>query len=188
MVTKTVTKTNKPNLYAALVRGINVGGRSAVKMEDLRSLFTDLGFDGVTSYLQSGNIVFESPRTDTAAIRESIEEQVRAELSLDATVLLRSGSELGLICRNNPFVDRTTNLTTLHVTFLADTPAAGRVSGLPGGDRSEEFSVAGREIYLFCPNGYGRSKLTNTTFERRLATRATTRNWKTVLKLADMSA
>ena len=181
----------KTETYAALIRGINVGGRSAVKMDDLRRLFTDLGFDGVTSYLQSGNVVFgteRAPRSDANRIRESIEQKIRAELGLDVTALLRSATELGVVRRNNPFVDRTSNLATLHVTFLADVPAAELVASLPGGHSSEEFSVAGREIYLFCPDGYGRSKLTNTTFERRLSTRATTRNWKTVLALADMAS
>jgi uncharacterized protein (DUF1697 family) len=181
----------KTETYAALMRGINVGGRSTVKMDDLRRLFTDLGFDGVTSYLQSGNVVFgtdRASRSDTKRICESIEQKIRAELGLDVTVLLRSASELGVVRRNNPFVDRTSNLATLHVTFLADAPAAKLVASLPGGHSSEEFSVARREIYLFCPDGYGRSKLTNTVFERRLSTRATTRNWKTVLALADMTS
>ncbi len=174
--------------FAALIRGINVGGRSPVKMEDLRELFTALGLKGVTSYVQSGNIVFSSPRSDVSRVRDSIEKKVRAELGLDVTVLLRSRDELALVLRNNPFLGRTDNLATLHVTFLADTPSAARVAELPRADGTEEFRVAGSEIYLFCPDGYGRSKLTNTVFERRLATSATTRNWKTVIKLAEMTA
>ncbi len=157
-------------------------------MEDLRRVFTDLGLDRVASYVQSGNIVFASPRSDGTRLCKAIEERISSELGLAVTVILRSGAELRLVLQSNPFLGRADNLATLHVTFLADTPPAGRVDELPGGDGTEEFSVAGREIYLFCPDGYGRSKLTNTVFERRLATRATTRNWKTVLKLADMTS
>ncbi len=174
--------------YAALIRGINVGGRSPAKMEDLRGLFTDLGFDSVTSYVQSGNIVFGSPRSATTGLRDSIEKKIRAELGLDVTVLLRSHEDLALVLRNNPFLDRTDNLATLHVTFLADTPSPARVAELPRAQGTEELSPAGDAIYLFCPDGYGRSKFTNSVLERRLATSATTRNWKTVIKLADMTA
>ncbi len=157
-------------------------------MEDLRGLFTELGFDGVTSYVQSGNIVFNSPRAATGGFRDSIEKKIRAELDLDVTVLLRSHDDLALVLRNNPFLGRTDNLSTLHVTFLADIPSAARVAELPRSQGTEELSAAGSEIYLFCPDGYGRSKFTNTVLERRLATSATTRNWKTVMKLADMTA
>ena len=173
--------------YAALIRGINVGGRTAVKMDDLRRLFTGLGLDGVTSYVQSGNIVFTSPRSDVNRSRARSSTRSPSTGDLDVTVILRSRDDLALIVRNNPFVDRTDNLAALHVTFLATPPSAACVAELPRGDGSEEFRVAGSDVYLYCPNGYGRSKLTNTVFERRLDTRATTRNWKTVLKLADMT-
>ena len=157
-------------------------------MEDLRGLFTELGFDGVTSYVQSGNIVFNSSRSAKSGLRDSIQNKILAELGLDVTVLLRSHDDLTLVLRNNPFLGRTDNLATLHVTFLADTPSAERVAELPLAQGTEELSAAGSEIYLFCPDGYGRSKFTNTVLERRLATSATTRNWKTVIKLADMTA
>jgi uncharacterized protein (DUF1697 family) len=171
-----------------LLRGINVGGQRPVKMDDLRQLFADLGFAGVSTYVQSGNVVFTSPRSDATRLRTSIEQGILAELGLDVTVLLRSGDDLELVLRGNPFLARTDDLSALHVTFLGESPTAERVAQLPGGDGTEDFSVAGSEVYLFCPNGYGRSKLTNSVFERRLDTRATTRNWKTVMKLADMTS
>lgn len=174
--------------YAALLRGINVAGHGTVKMEVLRALFVDLGHSDVTSYVQSGNIVFRSSRSGSSALRRSIEDRVRTELGLDVTVLLRSDDDLQLVLRTNPFLGRTEDLATLHVTFLADVPAAARIAELPMGHGAEELSVAGREVYLWCPDGYGRSKLTNTVLEKRLSTRATTRNWKTVLKLADMTS
>ena len=121
--------------YAALLRGINVAGHGTVKMEVLRALFVDLGHSDVTSYVQSGNIVFRSPRSGSSALRRSIEDRVRTELGLDVTVLLRSDDDLQLVLRTNPFLGRTEDLATLHVTFLADVPAAGANRGAAHGPR-----------------------------------------------------
>jgi uncharacterized protein (DUF1697 family) len=175
--------------YVALLRGINVGGRAKVSMEALRALFVDMGHTDVASYVQSGNIAFRTKSSDEAGLRTTLEKKISADLGVDAAVLIRSGRELATVLAKNPFSGRTDDPTKLHVTFLADRPAPALVAEIPtdrGG--SDEFRVAGREIYLFCPRGYGETKLGNAFFEKRLATRATTRNWKTVAKLADMSS
>jgi uncharacterized protein (DUF1697 family) len=175
--------------YVALLRGVNVGGRAKVSMEALRGLFVDMGHTDVASYVQSGNIAFRTTRSDQASLRTSLETKISADLGVDVTVLIRSGRELATVLEKNPFSGRTDDPTKLHVTFLAERPAAALVADLPAGrGGADEFSVAGREIYLFCPGGYGETKLNNAFFEKRLATRATTRNWKTVAKLADMSS
>jgi uncharacterized protein (DUF1697 family) len=173
--------------YVALLRGINLGARNKISMADLRALFADLGHEEVATHVQSGNVIFKSRGGKPADLVRAIEKRIKSDLGLDVTVLLRSKGQLGKIHAGNPFATRSQDPTKLHVTFLAETPDRARVRNLdpePGG--SEEFRVVGREIYLHYPNGYGRSKLSNAWFEKRLGVAATTRNWRTVSKLAEL--
>ena len=157
-------------------------------MADLRELFDALGAEDVTTYVQSGNVVF----TSRAAARELppvIERRIRSDLGLDVKVLVRTKSELAKVVAGNPFTGGGRDASKLHVTFLAEKPARARVDALdPGVAAPDELRVVGREVYLHCPNGYGRSKLTNAFFEQKLGVAATTRNWRTVSKLAELSA
>lgn len=171
--------------YVALLRGINLGGRNRVSMSDLRTLFDALGAKDVATYVQSGNVVFKSPGK-AAELVQAIEKKISRDLGLNVTVLLRTKTQLARVLAGNPFSGR--EPAKLHVTFLAATPDRRLVRGLdPTRAKPDEFRVAGREIYLHCPNGYGRSKLTNAYFEKQLGVAATTRNWKTVTKLAELA-
>jgi uncharacterized protein (DUF1697 family) len=171
-----------PKTHVALLRGINLGSRNRVAMQDLRALVEELGGEDVRTYLQSGNVVFGGRALTAEAIAEAIHES----LGVDVHVLVRSGAELGKVVRGNPFPKA--DPATLHVTFLAEAPDEARVKDL--GERTfepDEFEVAGREVYLRCPNGYGRSKLSNAFLEKQLGVPATTRNWKTVTALAELA-
>ncbi len=170
--------------YAAMVRGINVGGRSRMTMYDLRGIFTGLGHSDVSTYIQSGNVVFTTSAPSPARVAAGIEDRIRRDLGLEVTVLLRTDPELGAVIDGNPFLRKGADPAKLHVTFLADTPGPPRLDGLvvPGAG-PDEFRVVGREVYLHCPQGYGRTKLTNIMWERKLGVAATTRNWITVVKL-----
>ena len=156
-------------------------------MPDLRALFRSLGGEDVTTYVQSGNVVFKSAEGSEKLIA-TIERRIRRDLGLTVTVLLRTKPQLAKVVAGNPFAKGVQDPTKLHVTFLAKTPNRSRARrldaehGEPG-----EFRVAGREIYLHCPNGYGRSKLTNAYFEQELGLAATTRSWKSVTKLAELT-
>jgi uncharacterized protein (DUF1697 family) len=174
--------------FVALLRGINVGGHARVAMGDLRRLFEDLGHGGVTTYLQSGNVAFTALDDDPARVASDVEERITTDLGVTITVLLRTGEDLAKIVTGNPFLPQGADPTKLHVTFLSEAPgqAAARALAAPPGE-PDELVMAGREVYLHCPNGYGRTKLNNAFFERRLATAATTRNWKTVGKLKDLA-
>jgi uncharacterized protein (DUF1697 family) len=161
--------------YAALFRGVNVGGRK-VAMQDLRELFESLGHTDVATYVQSGNVVFGSKKFDTARMRRAIEDKVREELGLDVTVLLRSAAELRDVLGSNPLVGRTDDDRLLHVTFLASKPDPEEVTKLDDVKAGkDELTVGGTEAYLYCPGGYGVTKLNNTFIERRLGIPATTR-------------
>lgn len=162
-----------------MLRGINVEGRAKVGMADLRAVFESLGFDDVGTYIQSGNVVFGSAKAVKPA---AIEERIAAELGVEPSVLVRTAEEMAAVVQGNPFVGA--DVATLHVTFLAETPKA--TVEVPAG-QPDELAVVGREVFLRCPNGYGRTKVNNTFLEKKLGVAATTRNWRTVTTLADMA-
>jgi uncharacterized protein (DUF1697 family) len=175
--------------YVALLRGVNLGARNKVSMADLRILFESLGAEDVQTYVQSGNVVFKSRLRDAAKLSAEIERRIERELALDIKVMLRTSGRLAEIVAGNPFSASQAEGTKLHVTFLADAPKRARVRTLePAAFAPDEFQVQGREVYLHTPNGYGRSKLGNAYFEKQLDVAATTRNWNTVRKLAELAA
>lgn len=174
--------------YAALLRGVNVGGERKIPMADLRLLAASLGHEDVATYVQSGNIVFTASGP-AAGIAEGIEQGVRAQFGFDCAVQVRTGRELAAIAGGNPFGDVQADASKLQVTFLDRKPAKARVAVLdPDRSPPDEFEVRGREIYSHCPKGFGRSKLTIDYFEGKLDVRATARNWKTVTALAEMTS
>jgi uncharacterized protein (DUF1697 family) len=174
--------------YAALLRGVNLGARNRVRMPELRTLLEELGCTDVRTYVQSGNAVFRSAR-GAAALTKAVERAIHSELGLDIAVVIRSRGQLDRLVDRNPFGRPRAKESTLHVTFLAERPDPDRVRRLRGESfEPERFEVAGEDVYLFVPNGYGRSKLNNALLERRLGVRATTRNWRTVTALAELIA
>jgi uncharacterized protein (DUF1697 family) len=177
--------------YVALLRGINVTGHNKIAMADLKQLCTGLGHTDVATYLQSGNLVFSTRTQKAAAIGERVETEIKKELGLTVRVLLRTPAELEKVISRNPFATARTDPKSLYVTFLATAPEKDRVRALNGFEAPpDEFRIDSHEVFLRCPNGYGRSKLNNTFWERKLAVDATTRNWNTVqacLELAKSS-
>jgi uncharacterized protein (DUF1697 family) len=172
--------------YVALLRGINLGARNKVSMTDLRTLVEGLGGEDVSTYVQSGNVVFKSSE-GAVDLTRGIEKHIKRDLGLDVTVLVRTKAQLKKMLADNPFVGGGTDPKKLHVTFLADAPDRDRVRKVEAKQFDpDEFQVAGLEIYLHCPAGYGRSKLSNAYFEKQLDVPATTRNWNTVTKLAEL--
>ena len=171
-----------------LLRGVNVSGQRKVDMKALQNLFVDLGHEDVTTYIQSGNVVFTSPSADPAAVGEAIEEGMAGELGVDASALVRSRDELAAVVEANPFLGAGADPRTLYVTFFASQPDAGRLAEIePAAFEPDRFHLAGREVYLHCPNGYGRTKLNNAFWGRRGGVAATTRNWNTVTKLLELA-
>lgn len=174
-------------LHVALLRGINLGARR-LPMRDLESLFTAAGCRSVATYIQSGNVVFEASPALAKRVPALIESAISDRFEFQAPVVTRTGQELRAIVRGNPFLKRGAGIETLHVAFLWERPAAGDVKALdPDRSPPDAFVVRGREIYLHCPNGYGRSKLTNAYFDSKLGTTSTVRNWKTLLALLDLA-
>ncbi len=177
-------------IYVAMLRGINVGGQKIIRMENLRASFEALGFRRVRSYVQSGNIIFEAAKASSNGLSKSIAEKILSEFGFSVPLALKSSDEMKKIVGDNPFLnERGIDHSKLHVTFLSEFPpkaALGKLDSLNA--FPDQFRIKGREIYLYCPNGYGRTKLSNTAFERLLSVFATTRNWKTVNTLAKISS
>ena len=177
------------NTFVALLRGINLGGKNPLSMQDVAGLFADAGASDVRTYIQSGNVVFRAPVRVAERLPTFVSKRIAERFALRVPVLLRSAAQLAEIAHGNPFLRAGGSTDFLHVVFLADEPDPRRVASLDS-KRSppDQFAVIGREIYLRCPNGIGRSKLTNDYFDRTLGTTTTGRNWRTVLKLIELAS
>jgi uncharacterized protein (DUF1697 family) len=174
--------------YAALLRGVNLGAHNRVRMPELRALVEELGCSDVGTYVQSGNVVFRSDRK-AAELARAIERAIRDRLGLEVPVVIRSRRQLERLVARSPFGRPEANENTHHVTFLAAKPDPDRLRGLRRESfEPERFEVVVEDVYLFFPDGYGRSKLSNALLERRLGVPATTRNWRTVAALAELTA
>jgi len=173
----------------SLLRGINVSGQKLIKMADLKGLYEGLGFANVRTYLQSGNVVFDSLDKDASELTARIEARIEQVYGYLVTVFIRRPGDFQRILENSPFADRPgAQPNRLLVTFLLRRPLESKLNDLsipPG--TSDELLIGEGEIYLFCPDGYGKSKLSNNYIERKLGVPATTRNWKTVNALFDMA-
>jgi uncharacterized protein (DUF1697 family) len=168
--------------YISMLRGINVSGQKKIPMEALKKLYESLGFKNVRTYIQSGNVVFECPDKNVPAPINMIKKKIRQTYGFEAVVFIRTKDEFKKLIDNTPFLKK--DLSKLHVTFLSETPARLPMEEINKGKAAaEDFYISNREIYLYCPDGYGGSTLSNNFFERKLKVSATTRNWRTVNEL-----
>lgn len=176
--------------YIALLRGINVSGQKKIKMADLKSHLEELYFKNIQTYIQSGNVVFEFEDKPPEELEKAILEKIKEKYAFEVPVLLKTPADLAHILTHNPFLNgRNEDITKLFVTFLFEKPASEKVEKLKEVNYSpEEYVVEEKDIYFFSPNGYGRAKMNNSFFEKKLKVFATTRNWKTVNKLKEMAS
>ncbi len=179
-------KTSGEGIHVALLRGINLGGRR-LPMKDLAALFRDAGCDDVRTYIQSGNVVFEARPALARRVPAFVSQAIADRFGFEAPMVTRTANEMEDVARHNPFLKAGADSKTLHVVFLQDRPSKARIAELdPDRSPPDAFAVRGREIYLYCPNGVGRSKLTMPYFDAKLRTLGTARNWNTMLKLREM--
>lgn len=174
--------------YVAILRGINVSGHKIIKMDRLRASFEEIGFTNVKTYVQSGNVIFETGEPP-AGLAAKIEKRILDDFGFDVPVLTKSSKEMMDIVKRNPFLkDKSIDQGKLHVTFLSDDPSRNALELLkPLAVGAEQVHIVGRAVYLYCPNGYGNTKLNNTAIEKKLSCRATTRNWATTNKLLELA-
>ncbi|GAB3313611.1 DUF1697 domain-containing protein [Larkinella ripae] len=174
--------------YLAMLRGINVSGQKKISMAELKSLFESLDFEQVKTYIQSGHVLFKQEVMNHEEQAKRIEKKIAEQYGFAVPVIVRSQEELAEAIDKNPFLNEPgVELDKLHVTFLTDAPSPANYDKIKdvsfGSDR---FRLAGKNVYVYCPGGYGVTKLSNAFFETKLKETATTRNWKTVNELLRM--
>lgn len=174
--------------HVALLRGINVGGKNRLPMAALSAMFERAGGRDVRTYIQSGNVVFRAGARDAAQVGKRVSAAIERELGLRVPLVIRSAPELRAVAARNPFLGAE-DPARLHVAFLADLPRAAAGAALdPRRSPPDRFVLRGRELFLCCPDGIGRTRLTNDYLDRTLGTVSTVRNWKTVLALCELLA
>ena len=173
-------------IYIALLRGINVSGKNKVLMVDLKQMLLKLKLDNVTTYIQSGTVVFTSDEVDITVLSEKIQTQILNTFKLDVPVLVVAASALQTIFKNNPFTAEEEKET--YFVLLKSAPDTVLISEVNKGTyETEKFVITNSCIYLHCLNGFGKAKCNNNFFERKLKVQATTRNYKTMAKLIEIS-
>jgi uncharacterized protein (DUF1697 family) len=175
--------------YISILRGINVGGNRILKMNDLRQMCADLGFISSQSYIQSGNVVFRYHKANPAELASKITREILDKFNLEVPVIVIEKSELKTIAANNPFIaEMRYGIDHLHVTLLSANPDPDKFNKIKNENfYPVEFRFLGSAVYLYCPEGYGKSKLTNGFLESKLGLKATTRNWRTISELVQMA-
>jgi uncharacterized protein (DUF1697 family) len=171
------------------LRGINVSGKNKIRMIELKALFETLGYEAVTTYLQSGNVVFKTlTKATPGRLADDVEGLIKSTFNYDVPVLVITEKDINLVSQNNPFINNDKeDAVACYVTFTFDQipkNIAGSLSLPP--KETGRFHICDRVIYVHCPDGYGKTKINNQFFEKKLNTPATTRNWKTVNALRDL--
>lgn len=174
--------------YAALLRGINVGGHKKVPMPELRALIASLGWKDVRTYLQSGNVVFTAPPDGPEPPGPRLERAVAEHFGFEVRCLLRTAAELREAADACPFPADRLDPARLLVLFVEEIPAAGHFAGVdPEAYAPDEFRHIGRAVYCWFPDGMGRSKLPGALAAVRPRLTMTGRNWRTVTKLIELT-
>ncbi len=175
--------------FVSMIRGINVAGSRPLKMDRLRAIHEALGLREVRTYLQSGNVVFKAPGADGDRHGAAIERRILRDCGYEVAAAVRTAGAMSAVVGANPFLRRPkVDPRFLHATFLVRSAGAPSLEGIelplaPG----EGAVLDGDVVYVYCPLGYGVTKINNAFFERKLSTRATTRNWQTVTALEKMA-
>lgn len=175
--------------YISILRGINVGGKRIISMSDLKQLYAGAGFCNLKTYIQSGNILFDSPSDATdLELATQIEKLIFEAYQFEVPVIIRTITALQEALSENPFYQpQETNIEQLHLTFLKHYPTPEALITMENIDFApDRFKISGNNVYVYCLNNYSDSKLSNQFFEKKLKVPATTRNWKTVVKLLEL--
>lgn len=173
--------------YIVLLRGINVGGHRKVPMADLRQLLSVNGFVDVKTYIQSGNVVLKSKLKTAQEVEQNVAELIHSHFGFEVGVYAFFEENWQSIIDGNPFVKTEPDIGKLYVAFLKTTPSAEGINKLKDVDfGADEYKIVGDKIYLKYATKASQSKLTNPTIERKLGVEATSRNWRTTLKMGEM--
>jgi uncharacterized protein (DUF1697 family) len=169
----------------SILRGINVGGKNKIPMVELKALYEKSGFKNIATYIQSGNVVFSADKKELNSLPEKINKMIFTKYGFNVPVIVRTIDEMQSVINRNPLLkNKGIDIEKLHVTFLSDNSSNIHLEKIKEYQYlPDEYIITGREVYIYCPNGYGITKLSNTFFENKLKVTATTRNWRTVNEL-----
>lgn len=173
--------------YVALLRGINVGGNNMIKMETLRATFSALGFKNVQSYINSGNLVFETGKADEGKLTKKIHDAIEKDFGFDISVMVRPSSTLVDLVKNNPFAGQFENDRYMYVFFLDDELARDKKDLLLAqGNDNEMFAIIGCHVLCLLKIHIADSAVGKGFIDKKLKIASTARNWRTVKTLAEM--
>jgi uncharacterized protein (DUF1697 family) len=177
-------------IMIAFLRGINMTGHNMINMADLTALFRKLGFKNAETYIQSGNVIFTNPDNQVGTDLELlIEKAIKKKFGHSISVMIRSAEEIKKVLQVNPFIQSEDIDPTKHsALFLKEVPAKAQTDKIAGIDYPpDKFCISGREIFIWCPNGFGKTKLYTNFFENKMKIIGTARNWKTIRTLVEIS-
>lgn len=173
--------------YIALLRGINVGGNTMIKMLELRETFEALGFEDVVTYINSGNLAFDTKKSDDTKLATKIEKAIEKDFGKQIPVMVRAQPEIEKILTANPFDGKFESHKEMHVLFMRDEMPADKAKQLLElSTDDEQFAIVGREIFAHLKLGVANSLLGKGFIEKKLKVPITARNWRTVEKLAEL--
>jgi len=173
--------------FASILRGINVGGHRKIKMADLRKMYENMGFTNVKSYIQSGNIIFQSNENIASNLEKNLEEGILNCFGFDVPVIVRNINEWRQLIDENPFLEEKSSIEDLCVTFLSEPPQPELLSQLIIREtENDKIKLIGKNAYLKITGPYHKTPLNNNWIEKTLKVKATTRNWKGILKIGEM--
>jgi uncharacterized protein (DUF1697 family) len=177
-------------VYVSMLRAVNVGGSGVLKMDALREAYESLGFADVRTLLQSGNVLFRSGLKDRERLARRIAQEIERRFDLRVEVILRTLAEVASIVDRGPVLSPRADKSKLLVMFLSAVPGASAQDALKKWHKDKQLKelleIRGPEIYLYYPDGSGRSKLTGAVIEGKLDTAGTARNWNTLIKLVEV--
>ncbi|MCF8366071.1 MAG: DUF1697 domain-containing protein [Bacteroidales bacterium] len=172
--------------YIALLRGVNVSGKNIIRMNVLLDLITQLGFTNVQTYIQSGNIIFRHDEMPLDFFENKIHAAIKNNFGIDVPVIAMDREYLGRIISGKPFAE--VDESKLMVTFLAHQPEKEKVDAILEIINPPDILIQGNKaFYLYCPEGFGKTRITNNFLETKLGVSMTGRNWKTCNRLFEMT-
>jgi uncharacterized protein (DUF1697 family) len=172
--------------YISFLRGVNMTGHNSIKMTDLASLYINLGLTDAKTFIQSGNVIFTGkPDQAESLLSETIEKEILEKFKYTVPVMIRTSSELSGLISVNPFLEELKfDPVKMAVIFLHEEPTSDQIKKVKDVDYPpDKFKIIGREIFIYCPNGFGRTKLYTNFFEKKMGVIGTARNWKTITTL-----
>jgi uncharacterized protein (DUF1697 family) len=176
-------------ILISMLRGVNLGSHNRIKMDDLRALYESLELHDARTYLQSGNVIFRTQEKNSTELAKKMQQAIGKKFGFHPAVILRTIKELRRSLDSNPFRNRRDiEPSKLLITFLAAEPAAEAQATLRNlRIQREELHLIGRELYIYFPDGIGKSKVPWSSVEKLLKITGTARNLNSAVKMLEIA-